>query len=63
MPTTEWPRSSSVSREMRSDEAGGAGDDDAHDAGLSAAQATRWKPRSSVSHMILKSSDSDQFSM
>ena len=46
--------------EMRADEAGGAGDDDSH----RRRQYPRWKrPRTSVSHMIFRSSVTDQFSM
>ena len=58
--------------EVRSDEAGGAGDDDAFFHSVltltlsadSAQYACLWKnPRSSVSHMILRSRRTDQFSM
>ena len=49
--------------EMRADEAGSTRDDDAHAARRQAVMP-RWKrPRSRVSHMILMSSVTDQFSM
>ena len=47
--------------QVRADEAGGAGDDDSF---LAHQYACLWKkPFSSVSHMILRSSATDQFSM
>ena len=49
-------------RQVRSDEPGGAGDDDAH-VSERPCQAALCSPRRTVSHMILKSSASDQFSM
>ena len=53
-------------RQVRADEAGGAGDDDAFRHGVTARgqwPGVREMPRTSVSHMILRSSDTDQFSM
>ena len=45
--------------QMRADEAGGSGNDDA-----SFHEVCLWRtPRKSVIHMILRSSDTDQFSM
>ena len=54
-------------RQVRSDEAGGAGDDDALATAITRGSARGWRlrnmPRTSVSHMILRSRVTDQFSM
>ena len=70
MPTTEWPRSSSASQRCEPMNPAAPVTTILHVAhlmcgGLALDQtALRWKrPRTRVSHMILRSSVTDQFSM